>query len=294
MNALQTSRPNGIRYTHMQRQLVNAVILLAHQLGSNNRYAGILNLMLARQLDFIIGMIKITCMQSKGLSLHRAFDLRTVKSLAVKINRRFLKHSQADNRTKSFIAFGSGNQRHLFLDNTGLLHSNALQRFATAVGMVQRNIGNNADHRCNHVSGIPQAAHAYLNNSVIHLLQVKIQKRCSCQNLKLRRLLADALFNNTVGSNLYRSNRRRKILVADILTVEVDALVVLHQMRRSKLAHLQVCCQQNIRNHAGNRAFAVSAGYMHCFNLLLRVSQLPQKSFNTLHTELNAKFAQTV
>ena len=107
-------------------------------------------------------------------------------------------------------------------------------------------------------------------------------------------MLADALFDNAVSSNLYRSNCHSKILVADILAVEVNAFVVLHQMRGSKLAHLQVCCQQNTRNHAGNRAFTVSAGYMHCFNLLLRVSQLTQKSFNTLHTELNAKFAQAV
>ena len=174
MNALQASRPNGIGHAHMQRQLVNAVILLAHQLGSNNRYAGILNLMLARQLDFIIGMIKITCMQSKGLALHRACYLRAVKGLAVKINRRFLKHSQTYNRTKSFIALGRSNQRHLLLDNTCLLHSNALQSFTAAVGMVQRNVGNNADYRRNHIGGIPQATHAYLNNSIIHLLQIKI------------------------------------------------------------------------------------------------------------------------
>ena len=174
MNTLQTSRPNGIDHAHMQRQLVNAVILLADKLGSNNRYAGILNLMLARQLDFVIGMVEITCMQRKGLALHRAFYLRAMKGLAVKINRRFLKHSQAHNRTKSFIAFGSGNQRHLLLDNACLLHSNALQSFAAAVCMVQRNIGNNADHRRNYVGGIPQAAHAYLNNSIINLLQIKI------------------------------------------------------------------------------------------------------------------------
>ena len=109
MDALQASRPNGVSHAHMQRQLVNAIILLAHQLGSNNRYAGILNLMLARQLDFIIRMIEITCMQRKGLPLHRACYLRAMKSLAVKINRCFLKHSQAYNRTKSFIALGRSN-----------------------------------------------------------------------------------------------------------------------------------------------------------------------------------------
>ena len=70
MDTLQAPRPDSIRYTDMQRQLVNAVILLGNKLRSYNRYAGVLNLMLARQLDFVIRMIEIACVQCEGLPLH--------------------------------------------------------------------------------------------------------------------------------------------------------------------------------------------------------------------------------
>ena len=70
MDTLQASRPDSIRYANMQRQLVNAVILLGNKLRSHNRHAGVLNLVLARQLDFIIRMIEVACVQREGLALH--------------------------------------------------------------------------------------------------------------------------------------------------------------------------------------------------------------------------------
>ena len=65
-------------------------------------------------------------------------------------------------------------------------------------------------------------------------------------------------------------------------------------MGRGELTHLQIGCQQNIGNHAGNGALAVSAGNMDSLNLLLWIIQLLQEAFDALHAQLDAKFAQAV
>ena len=283
MDTLQASWPDSIRYANMQRQLVNAVILLRNKLRSHNRHAGVLNLVLARQLDFIIRMIEIACVQREDLPLHRALHLGAIEGLAIKIYRRFLKHSQAHDRPQCFVALRRRNQRHLLLDNTGLLHSDTLQRLAAAVSMVERHIRNNADYRRNNIRRIPQAAHADLDNCIINLLQIKIKEGRSCKNLKLRRLLAHALLYHTVRCHLHGSNCHREILIADVLAVQVNALVVFHQMGRGELAHLKVRCQQDIRNHARNGALAIRTRNMYGFELLLRIAQLAQKTFNALH-----------
>ena len=83
MNALQTTGPQSIRHADMQRQLINAVVLLGHQLGSDNGHAGILNLMLPWQLNLIFGAIGITCIKGEFLSLHGASYLFTAKGLAI-------------------------------------------------------------------------------------------------------------------------------------------------------------------------------------------------------------------
>ena len=158
--------------------------------------------------------------------------------------------------------------------------------------MVQRHVGNHRNHRRNDVSGIPQAAHTDFNNGIIHLLQIKIQKSRRRQHLKLRRLLANALFDHAFRSHAHCADKHSKIIIADIPAVKIDALVVFHQMWRSEFAHLQISGQQNISNHTGYGTLAIRAGNMHRFDFLLRIIQLPQQSFDALHAQLDAELAQ--
>ena len=94
--------------------------------------------------------------------------------------------------------------------------------------------------------------------------------------------------------HLHGSNCHREILIADVLAVQVNALIVFHQMGRGELAHLKVRCQQDIRNHARNGALAIRTRNMYGFDFLLRIAQLAQKTFNALHTSFNTKLAQAV
>ena len=219
MNALQATGPQRISNAYMQRQLVNAVILLGHQLGSHNGHTGIFNLMLTRQLDFVLRAIGSTGIKGKPLSLHGAGYLLATKGLAIKIYRRFLEHGKADNGSQGLIALGSSNHGHLLLNDTGLLHSNALHSGATAVRVVKSHVGNNAHHGSNHISGVPQATHTHLDHCVINLVQIKVEKGRSGENFKLGGLLADALFYNAIRGHLHRANNHGKIIIADILAI---------------------------------------------------------------------------
>ena len=98
-NTLQPSRPDGIGNAQMQRQLINALVLLGYQLSRHDSHAAVFNLMLARQLNLILRAVYIAGMQHKPLPIHRALDFLAVKSFTVQIYGRILKHSEADDGT---------------------------------------------------------------------------------------------------------------------------------------------------------------------------------------------------
>ena len=160
----------------MQRKFVNAVILLGNKFCRHYCHRSIGNLMFTGQFNGVITAVNIACMQGKGLPVHRAFFFFTPKSAPVNIHRRLLKHAYGADRPNGVVARSRSNHRHFFFYNARLLHGNALYGSAELVAVVKRHIGNNAYHRRNYVSAVPQAAKPYFYNGIINFFQSKMQK----------------------------------------------------------------------------------------------------------------------
>ena len=171
------------------------------------------------------------------------------------------------------VRLGLLGQRHHHparADDPNLLARNFSHRVSQKLLVIERDIGNHADSRFDHVGRIQSPAHAYFEDGDLHLLARKMFK-CN------RRHHLEKTGKPRQLSLLHRSFRRavdfsmqpREIVVADFLTIHADAFVDPHQMRRSVKPRLQPRCAQDRSQRCRGRAFAVRPRDQHARKSLL-------------------------
>ena len=120
---------------------------------------------------------------------------------------------------------------HALLDDARLVLRDPCERAAAAVGMIHRHIGDDRQLGQDDVRRVKQSAEACFNHGDLHLFLSKIEEGECRQCLKLRGMFM-SLRRHGIRRRTHAREKRRKLLLADLLSPDVHALRIGDEMRR--------------------------------------------------------------
>ena len=182
------------------------------------------------------------------------------------------------NHVVSLSHLGQSHDHAACSNDPGLLTGNLAQRLAQVFLMVQRNIGDHANPRLDHIRSIQPSAHSDFKHRQIRPAAREILKRHRRQHLKKTRMpgqvsLAHQSFRGPAHDVMHQS----KVIVRNRHSVEPNPLVDPHQMRRRIKPSLQSRGPQNRGQGSGSRSLAIGPRHQHGGKAALRISQSCQE-----------------
>ena len=160
-----------------------------------------------------------------------------------------------------------------FFENAGLCPGDLLYGAAQNLDVVQADVGDDRHLRAgDHIGGVQRAAHTHLQNHDVAVVAAEVFKGDTADQLKLC-----GTFLHRLGKRLDPLGNFRQFFVGNGLAVDLHPLVEAVDVRRGVKAYPVAGFAQNVCAHCGGRAFAVGAGNVDIFQLVMGVSQLFQK-----------------
>ena len=178
--------------------------------------------------------------------------------------------------------------RNTFLNNTGLLVSNFLERIAQVFHMVHGHVCDDGNHRSNDVGGIVESSHADFHNSIVYFLFFEIPESHGCKEFKFRGRFY-AICYSFLCRFANNGSCLRKIFPGNIMSTDINPFCIIHQMGRNIASHPKCSIFQYTGDHGGDAAFAVCSGNMDYFVGSFRVSQFRKHRLDSLQPRFNAK-----
>ena len=183
---------------------------------------------------------------------------------------------------------GGGRIQHgaaALLEDARLGGGDLLQGAAQKFRVIQADIGQHCHLRHgDHIGGIQRAAHANLQHHDVALLPQEIFKADAADQFKLRGMV---LHGRSQG--FYEFRNFCQVLVGDVLSVDLDALVEFIDTGGGKHAHPVARLLQNGGGHGSGAAFAVGAGNVDELQFVVGVAHPLQKFKGSLQTGLTAQ-----
>ena len=150
--------------------------------------------------------------------------------------------------------------------------------FAQILLMIERDIGDDADPRLDHVGRIQTPAHANFKHNHVGTAAGEILKGHRGQHLKKAGMPRQIAFpNQPLGGAVDHVMEQREIVVVDRLAIEANPLIDANQMRRCIESCLQPGSLQDGRQRGGRRTLAVGAGDQHSRKAIFRMPQCRQQ-----------------
>ena len=152
------------------------------------------------------------------------------------------------------------NQNPAWPDNPRFFARNLRDSFAQILLMIERDIGNDAEARLNHVGRIQTPAHTNFKHNHVGPAAGEILKAYSGQHLKKARMPRQIAFpNQPLGCPVDHVMEHREIIVADRFAIKANPLIDTHQVRRCIEPRLQPRSLQDGCQTSRRRTLAVSA-----------------------------------
>ena len=175
-----------------------------------------------------------------------------------------------------FMRLRTQNYRAIWLNNARLRASNLLNSVSKPLHVIHIHRANNCSIRIHNVRGIPFATHANFHNSNVNRSVRKSPNRHGCKHFKEAHFWLTVSLHasvNHVDNIFHLIPNVHKIVVADFLAVNHNALVYALQMWRSIKSCAQTVRAANRLGHASCRTFAVRAGNMNNVHRLFRMAK---------------------
>ena len=171
--------------------------------------------------------------------------------------------------------------------DTRLFARNLGDRVAQILLMIERDVGDDAEPRLNHVGRVQTPAHSDLEHNHIWPAAGKILKGHRRQRLEKAGMPRQISFpNQPLRSPVDHVMEHREIVVADRFAIEANPLVNPNQMRRSIKPRLQPRSLQDGSESSGRRTLAVRACDQHRRKTILRMPQRREQHAHVRQIEL--------
>src|ERR1700682_3947051 len=153
--------------------------------------------------------------------------------------------------------------------------------------MIERDVGDDADLRLNHISGVEPPAHADLEHRNIYFLSREVFKSDGGQHFEKAGMPWQFILSDEpLGGSVDHVVQQGKLVVADFFPIDSDALVDPNQMRRGVQARAYTGSLQDRSQGCCGRAFAIGPGNQNAGKSPLRMIECPEQYAHVVQVEL--------